>query len=220
MTKSIIGLLTVLNLFFFSCEQKRKDEKLPFLGRKKIVERKEGIKSFYDTIPHKIADFRFVNQDSNWVSNETFENKIYVADFFFTSCPTICPVMKKQMLRVYDKFNQNEKFAILSHTIDPKYDSVKVLKSFADNLDVKTETWHFVTGEQEEIYNLGETSYMVTAGAEEDAPGGYIHSGAFLLIDMNRHVRGVYDGTIADQVDILMNDIDILLKEYEVQNSN
>ena len=213
MIKYIIGSILISG-FFISCE-KPTPEKLPFLGRERIVEREEGVKTYYDTIPHAIADFRFINQDSNWVSNETFQEKIYVADFFFTSCPTICPIMKTQMLRVYDKYSKNDKFGVLSHTIDPKHDSVTVLKSFAEKLDIDTDIWQFVTGDEDTIFELGETSYMVVAGADEAAVGGYIHSGAFLLIDMNRHVRGVYDGTSAEQVDVLINDIEILLKEYD-----
>jgi protein SCO1/2 len=212
--------LILLATLISSCGEKKTNERLPFLGRKNIIERKDGAKTFYDTIPHKIADFRFLNQDSLWVSNETFQNKIYVADFFFTSCPTICPIMKTQMLRVYNKYSENQKFGILSHTIDPKHDSVSVLKSFAEKLDINTIIWQFVTGNEDAIYELGETSYMVVAGEDEEAAGGYIHSGAFLLIDMNRHVRGVYDGTEVEQVDILINDIENLLKEYDEQNTN
>jgi protein SCO1/2 len=218
MIKYIIGLILISSLFI-SCE-KPGPEKLPFLGRKSIVERTEGVKIFYDTIPHAIADFRFVNQDSNWVSNETFQEKIYVADFFFTSCPTICPIMKTQMLRVYDKYSENKNFGILSHTIDPRHDSVSVLKSFTERLEINTNIWQFVTGDEDAIYELGESSYMVVAGADEAAAGGYIHSGAFLLIDKERHVRGVYDGTVSEQVDVLMNDIKTLLKEYEGQYPN
>ena len=216
MTKYSIGLLFLITLSL-ACEQKSKTEKLPFLGRKKIVERKEGNKTVYDTIAHTISNFQFVNQDSSLVSNETFNNKIYVADFFFTSCPTICPIMKTQLLRVYDKYASNKKFGILSHTIDPKHDSVSVLKSFAEKLEVNTDVWQFVTGDEDTIYEIGETSYMVVTGEDEEAPGGYIHSGAFLLIDMERHVRGVYDGTVPKQIDVLINDIEILLKEYEIE---
>lgn len=212
--KYIVGLIILISILF-SCAKNDRNKKLPFLGRKEIIERKEENQIFYDTIPHTIAEFNFVNQDSMWVSNQTFKNKIYVADFFFTSCPTICPIMKKQMLRVYDKYNQNKKFGILSHTIDPKHDSVAVLKKFAEKLGVNTDIWQFVTGDEDVIYELGETSYMVTVAVDQEASGGYIHSGAFLLIDMDRHVRGVYDGTISEQIDVLINDIEILLKEYD-----
>lgn len=212
---SNLFLILVIIVSVVGCDGLNSNNKLPIYGREQVVERKEGIKTFYDTLPHQISDFKFVNQDSIWISNETFADKIYVADFFFTSCPTICPAMKKQMLRVYDKFKMEDRVAILSHTIDPRHDSVKVLKEYAERLGVNGNKWHFVTGDEDEIYDLGEGSYMVTAGADKSAPGGYIHSGAFLLVDMDRRVRGVYDGTIPDQVDILLRDIDKLLAEYE-----
>ena len=122
--------------------------------------------------------------------------------------------MKTQMLRVYETYEENEEVAILSHTIDPEYDNVGVLKDYADRLEVNSTKWHFVTGDKDEIHQLGEKSYLVTVGEDEYAPGGYIHSGAFLLIDKERRIRGVYDGTEADQVDRLIRDIRILLMEY------
>ncbi|MEM9857014.1 MAG: SCO family protein [Bacteroidota bacterium] len=183
------------------------EKKLPYLGRREI---NNG-----DTIYHTIADFKFVDQDSNYVTQATFKDQIYVSDFFFTSCPTICPVMKTQMLRVYEKYKENKEVAILSHSIDPKHDTVAVLKSFAERLGVESNTWKFVTGDKDEIYKVGQTSYMVSAVEDPTEPGGFIHSGAFILVDKERRVRGIYDGTVADQVDILMSDMELLLKEYE-----
>ncbi len=193
----------VVFLLIVSCQPK---ESLPKLGRK-IVE--NG-----DTIYHTIGDFRLVNQEGRDVTPDTFEDKIYVADFFFTSCPTICPTMKTQMLRVYQRFLEQSEVAILSHSIDTKHDSVPVLKEYALRLGIEDDQkWHFVTGDQAEIYKLGQSDYMVTAGADENAPGGYIHSGAFLLVDRDKHIRGVYDGTVVEDVDELMEDIELLLKE-------
>lgn len=183
-----------------------KDTKLPYIGNTIYQEN--------DTIYHTIQDFVLTDQDSMEVTNATFDGKIYVADFFFTSCPTICPIMKTQMLRVHEKFKENNQVGILSHTIDPKYDTVALLKDYASRLGVNTDQWKFVTGDADYIYNLGEQSYMVMADEDDQAEGGFIHSGAFLLVDKNRRIRGVYDGTVADQVDLLMNDIEVLLKEY------
>ncbi|WKN41595.1 SCO family protein [Tunicatimonas pelagia] len=168
-----------------------------------------------DTVYHQIADFSFVNQDSSVVTPATFEDKIYVADFFFTSCPTICPVMKKEMLRVYEEFKDNEQVAILSHTIDPEYDTVGLLHDYAQRLGVDSDTWHFVTGDKDKIFDIGLKSYMVTAMEDEEAPGGLIHSGAFILVDKQRRIRGTYDGTVAEQVDVLINDIRRLLQKEE-----
>lgn len=208
-------LVFLLGILVFSCGSK--NEKLPILGRKEIknVSFEGNIKA--DTIFHTIRDFSFTNQNGDMITQDTFEDKIYVADFFFTTCPTICPIMKTQMLRVYEKYQDNPDVLILSHTIDPQHDSVEVLHEFAERLGVSSETWHFVTGDQEEIYDIGQNSYMVTSREDPDEPGGYLHSGAFLLIDKERRVRGIYDGTKADKVDLLLKDIDKLLDEYEVR---
>lgn len=213
MNKISLHLLAAA-LLVLGCESNTKNE-LPVLGRKKYVERQVNGQTVIDTVEHTIAPFEFYNQDSVAISNQTYQDKIYVADFFFTSCPTICPVMKKQMLRVYEAFEKEDKVQILSHTIDPEYDNVSVLKAFADAIGVASPKWNFVTGDREEIYEIGESSYMVTAGADENAPGGYIHSGAFILVDGKQRIRGVYDGTMADQVDILISDIKILLSNQK-----
>jgi protein SCO1/2 len=193
------------------------NEKLPILGRKEIKNVEFDGKIRADTIYHTIPDFSFVNQDGEEVTQETFKDKIYIADFFFTTCPTICPIMKTQMLRVYEKYKDNDQVLILSHTIDPKHDSVEVLHDFADRLGVSSKTWHFVTGDQDEIYDIGQNSYMVTSREDPDEPGGFLHSGAFLIIDKQSRIRGIYDGTKPDKVDKLMEDIDKLLREYAGQ---
>ncbi|MEQ8904985.1 SCO family protein [Ekhidna sp.] len=197
--------LTFLLIILIACDQQTSSEKLPVLGNTVYEEN--------DTIYHTIQDFQLVDQDSSIVTNETFNDKIYVADFFFTSCPTICPKMKAQMLRVYGKFEDNPEVAILSHTIDPTYDTVALLKDYAERLGVSSDKWKFVTGDQDDIYDLAEKSYLSIADEDADAPGGYIHSGAFLLVDKNRRIRGFYDGTVPEQVDVLMNDIEKLLNE-------
>ncbi len=193
-----------------SCTSTPSTANLPIYGNKIFEEN--------DTIYHTIEDFRLVDQDSSWVTNATFNNQVYVSDFFFTSCPTICPKMKQQMLRVYEKFENNDQVAILSHTIDPTHDTVAVLKDYATKLGIKSSKWKFVTGDQDYIYDLGEKSYMVMADEDPNAAGGFIHSGAFLLVDKDRRIRGVYDGTVDEQVDVLLTDIDKLLKEYEPTN--
>ena len=197
----------LITVCFFSC-QPTNQEPLPILGRSTVS--LQG-----DTLLHTIGDYSFVNQDSLQVTPETFKDKIYVADFFFTSCPTICPTMKTQMLRIYDKYQDNGQVGILSHSIDPTHDTVAVLKDYSQRLGIEnSDTWHFVTGKKEDIFRVGQTDYMVTAGEDEAAPGGFIHSGAFLLVDKQRHIRGVYDGTVTEDVDKLMKDMDRLLNEY------
>jgi protein SCO1/2 len=179
---------------------------LPILGERYVDDNQ-------DTVYHSIADFAFVNQVGDTIRKEDMAGKIYVADFFFTTCPTICPIMKKEMLRVYEQFKGEPNFRILSHSIDPTHDTQAVLKDYAEKLGVPdAATWNFLTGDQEKIFEIGQTSYMTTTMADELEPGGFLHSGAFLLVDQQGRIRGVYDGTKTEQVDRLLADIPKLLK--------
>ncbi len=203
-----------LLVILIACGEVKQKYELPVIGRSEVVEREVDGKTVYDTVYHTIADFRFVNQDSAIVTNATFEDKIYVTDFFFTSCPTICPIMKQQMLRIYAAYEDNPQVVLLSHTIDPEYDTVALLKDFSEKLGVSSDKWHFVTGDQDEIYEIGEKSYLSVMAEEEGAPGGYIHSGAIILVDKDRRIRSVMDGTVPEQVDVMIGDIQRLLDEY------
>jgi protein SCO1/2 len=205
MQQKIIQLSKIVFIFLvvLGCQQ---EKKLPFLGPKEIG--KQG-----DTLYHKIPDFKFLNQDSLWISEKDMAGKIYVADFFFTTCPTICPKMKTQLLRIYDKFAEDDRVRILSHTIDPEYDEVRVLKEYAKKLNITSPRWNLLTGKKSDIYRLGEKSYMVTAQEDANEVGGFVHSGAFILVDQNRHVRGIYDGTKEEDVNHLIEDMTLLLKE-------
>lgn len=202
---SIITLI-VFSMLLMACSTKKEEKPLPVFGERYI---ENG-----DTIFHTIAPFQFVDQDSALVTNETFQGKIYIADFFFTSCRTICPIMKTQMLRVYDSLKNDPDVLILSHTIDPEYDTVALLHDFANRLGVESSKWHFVTGVQDSIYKIAQTSYFATAMADKNEPDGFIHSGAFLLIDKQQRIRGKYDGTKEEEVNKLIQDIKRLKKEY------
>jgi protein SCO1/2 len=198
---------------FSACQEKQK--RLPIEGPREV---RTGLSGATDTTYHTIPEFSFVNQDSSIVTQDTFSDGIYVADFFFTTCPSICPIMKTQLLRVYEKYKGNDKVKILSHSIDPKHDSVAVLNEYASSLGVSSDQWHFVTGDKEDVFKIAQTSYLVSVAEDNLAPGGVIHSGAFLLIDSNRRIRGHYDGTKAEEVDKLMNDIAILLQEENAED--
>jgi protein SCO1/2 len=190
-----------------SCSNHEKEAKvrLPFLGEPIV----KGTDSIYPTID----DFSFLDQDSQIVTNSTFSNKIYVADFIFLSCPSICPKMNMEMLKVYKEFKNNDTVLFLSHTIDPERDSIKRLKLFAENINVKSSKWHFVTGKKEVIFNIAEKSYFSNAYKDSLAEGGFVHTGGLLLIDKNKYIRGVYDGTNESETGRLIKDIRILLKE-------
>ncbi len=211
MNTPIKVFFSCLMLFVISCSESNK-EMLPIMGRQTFKE----VDGKVDTIFHTIPNFQLVDQDSAIITEEVVEGKIYVADFFFGTCPTICPIMKQQMLRVYERFKDQPNFVILSHTIDPDHDTVAYLNEYAKRLGVEdNKVWHFLTGNKEHIYDLGSPEgYMVPVGEDEDAPGGYIHSGAFILLDKDRRVRGFYDGTKAEEVDKLMQDIPKLFAAY------
>lgn len=200
-------VLPVLLVAFISILEscKTKELPLPIFGERKVV---NG-----DTLFHRIAPFAFVDQDSAVVTNDTFRGKVYVADFFFTSCRTICPIMKTQMLRVYEATRDMPDVQIISHTIDPEYDTVALLRDFAKRLGVESGRWHFVTGVKDSIYKIAQTSYFATALEDKSEPDGFIHSGAFLLIDRQGRIRGKYDGTKEEEVNRLIVDIKKLRRE-------
>jgi protein SCO1/2 len=198
-----IVLSILISAFFWSCSQ---EKKLPFLGPK-------SVNAKGDTIYHQIPNFRFLNQDSVWVSEKEVEGKVYVADFFFTTCPTICPKMKTQMLRIYERYKERNDVRIISHSIDPEFDNTSVLKDYANRLHVEAPKWNLLTGDKAAIYKLGQKSYLVSAQEDANEAGGFVHSGAFILVDKNRHVRGIYDGTVETEVNHLLEDMEILLKE-------
>jgi protein SCO1/2 len=209
MKKLLLFLLIPLALAI-SCsapsEKTSETAELPILGERYVDDNQ-------DTVYHSIADFAFVNQVGDTIRKEDMAGKIYVADFFFTTCPTICPVMKKEMLRVFEQFKGEPNFRILSHTIDPTHDTQAVLKDYAEKLGLpNAATWNFLTGDQEKIFEIGQTSYLTTTMADDLEPGGFLHSGAFLLVDQQGRIRGVYDGTKTEQVDRLLADIPKLLK--------
>jgi protein SCO1 len=195
-------LFIIVFAISFSCV---KEKSLPILGERDF--------NGTDTVYHHIPEFNFQNQDSVNVSNETFRGKIYISDFFFTTCPTICPIMKTQMLRIYEVFKDDPQILLLSHTIDPEHDNVQVLHDYAERLGVDNNKWHFVTGDMDQIYTIARKGYFTSTAVDTTVPGGFLHSGAFLLVDKQQRIRGQYDGTKEDQVDQLIKDIKKLKKE-------
>ncbi|MBD1421690.1 SCO family protein [Sphingobacterium chuzhouense] len=208
--KTCIGALT-LSATFFACSG-TSEKKLPIIGERETEERIVDGKTVVDTIYHQIPAFIFLNQDSVEITDKDFDNKVYVANFFFTHCPSICPTMQRNLLKVYEKYKDDERVAFLSHSIDFKYDSPSVLKSYAQKLGVTNKQWQFVTGEKKDIYGIAD-QYLVYTKEDEDAPGGYDHQSYLVLIDPQKRIRGAYDGTNDEQVAQLFDDLQILLKE-------
>ena len=176
----------------------------------------------------KVPEFAFINQDSIIISNEDFNKKVYVAEFFFTSCPSICPIMNKNMKRIENRFGKRQDFGIASFSIDPIKDTPSVLKAYAETYDVFSQNWHFLTGEKDKIYNLANEGFNIFASVNPRVAGGFEHQGYFALIDKNGFIRcrsdqfgnpivyymGIDEEDVEIQeVDLLIDDIEKLLKE-------
>jgi protein SCO1/2 len=187
--------------------------KLPVLGEPTVTAHQRNGATVYDTAYPVIPSFSFTDQDSLPVTEKSFAGKVYVADFIFLSCPNICPKMTAAMKKVYNTFKADDRVFFLSHTIDPEDDSIPRLKAYAASLEANSPQWRFVTGNQDTIYHLAENAYFSTAYKDSTAPGGYVHGGGLLLVDKNRHIRGVYNGLDAGESNRLINDLHILLKE-------
>lgn len=188
---------------------------LPFLGEPTYVYTDLNGETFVDTVLHTIPPFSFIDQDGNTVTEKDVAGKIYVADFFFTTCPSICPIMTGNLKTVQETFKNEEDFMILSHTIDPSFDTPQILAKYATEKNADTKNWKFLTGDLDSIYHICENFYMAYAKADQSEPGGYVHSGFLILIDQNRHIRGAYDGTNEGKTEDLIRDIRILLAEQK-----
>ncbi|MBF4983359.1 SCO family protein [Nonlabens mediterrranea] len=164
---------------------------------------------------HKVAPFKLINQNGDTITENDYKNKIYVADFFFTTCPTICPTMTKNMSVLQEEFKDDEEVVFLSHSVTPEYDTPAILKAYAIEKGVLDYKWNLVTGKKEEIYNLARKSYL----AVKDAPYGgqydMVHTENFILVDKEGRLRSrTYDGTDMEEIEALIDDIYILKASY------
>jgi protein SCO1/2 len=188
-------------------------DSLPVLGKKTaVVHSVNGVQKV-DSVDYTIPNFSFINQDGKTITQDSVKGKVYVADFFFASCPSICPKMKAELIKVNEKFGSRNDFVILSHSIDPKRDSVPALHKYVGKLGLPEGVhWHFLTGIKDSIYKIAD-SYLISAAEDANAPGGLIHSGNFILIDKHRRIRAYYDGTNSDDTEKLLRDIELVLNE-------
>lgn len=182
----------------------------------------------------KVPPFSFLNQDSIVVTDKDYLGKVYVVEFFFTTCPTICPVMTKNLVSLQNTFKNDQDFGVASFTINPRYDTPSVLKDYAKKYDIVDADWHLLTGDKDKIYSLAQEGFYIVANETEDAPGGFEHSGMFALVDKNGYIRSrqdehgnpliYYRGTVTEkqgvnaegepqQITILKEDIKKLLAE-------
>ncbi|UII77942.1 SCO family protein [Flagellimonas sp. HMM57] len=163
---------------------------------------------------HKIPDFELTNQLGDTITQKTFDNRIYVVDFFFTSCPGICLKMTNNMTKIQEAFKNDSEVLILSHSVTPTIDSVSVLKAYADKYGILANKWHLVTGDKEEIYTLGRDHYFVENDlGEPKSVDDFLHTENFLLIDKEKHIRGIYNGLNKSSIAQLITDIKSLKKE-------
>ena len=163
---------------------------------------------------HKIPDFELINQLGDTITNDTFENKIYITDFFFTACSGICPKMTRNMTKLQEAFKDDDQVMLLSHSVTPKFDNVNVLKEYAKNKKIDSSKWHLVTGDRKQIYDLGRNFYFVEEDlGREKSPEDFLHTENFVLIDNERHIRGIYNGIHNASIRQLITDVKALRKE-------
>lgn len=189
-------------LILMACGTKQIKPSLPIFGEKKVV---NG-----DTVYHHIAAFKLINQNGDTISNKTVEGKIYVGNFFFATCQSICPKMSNHLVWVQKQFTQTDSVLILSHSVNPLHDTVAVLANYAGTYGAIKNKWHLLTGDKKQIYDLAKSSYLVNALEDDGSPEGFLHSNLFLLIDTKGRLRGTYDGTDSLAVVQMIKDIQIL----------
>jgi len=210
MKKLIAGILLVSA--FAACKSNTA-KVLPIYGNRSAETKTVNGQIETDTVYQTVPAFKFINQYGDSVGSKELQDKIYVADFFFTSCPSICPGMQRNMLSVYNAFKNTPDVKIISYTIDPKHDTVAVLKKYADKLGVSGNSWWFINGDKDKVYDLAAKSYLVAVSPDSTVAGGYVHQGYFVLIDKKQRIRGSYDGTNPEQVNQLIADIKTLKAE-------
>jgi protein SCO1/2 len=205
LTPKIKHLLFLPCVFLINCTQQPFQPSLPILGEKKVV---SG-----DTVYHHIGNFKLLNQRGDTISNASTKGKIYVANFFFATCQSICPQMSSNLTRVQKQYLYNDTILILSHSVNPLHDTVEVLERYAASYGAIKNKWHLLTGSKQLIYDLAKNSYLVNALEDDGTPEGFLHSQLFLLVDTKARLRGMYEGTDSLSVNQLVNDIQILRQE-------
>lgn len=215
----IIGAILAvgLGIVFYNNIPDKKKHDLPILNPIDIDESVVDPELLRIGQGHTIGDFKFQNQEGKWITRQDVAGKVFVAEYFFTTCKTICPIMTMEMERVAEKFKGNKDVKILSFTVDPENDDVEQMKRYADSHQADANQWHFLTGEKTELYALARKSFFLLKPAEAenlgDAGSDFIHTNNFVLVDKKGRIRGYYDGTNSNGVDHLMRDIHYLLEE-------
>lgn len=215
---AILGIVVIgIGVAYYFTTSKANEKSLPIIQPRDVKSEMVNPDLLEVGIGHRIGKFAFLNQNGDTVSREDIKGKVFVAEYFFTTCGTICPKMTAQMTRVQKRFKGNDAFKILSFTVYPEIDTVEVMKAYAEKHNAINGQWHFLTGEKDDLYYLARNSFFVLKPAEAanlgDAGSDFIHTNNFVLVDQELRIRGYYDGTNITEVNELMEDAEILLND-------
>lgn len=215
----IVSGITILGIFvgYFMLKDSKLTKVIPIINPSELDTAMVDQKAQGKGQGHVVQPFRFINQDGKAIDNNEIKGKIWVAEYFFTTCLSICPIMNQEMNRVQKAFANDSEVKIMSFTVDPDTDTPDVLKRYASNHPYVEGQWHFLTGKKEDLYRFARESIFVLSPAEAenkgDAGGDFIHTNNFVLIDYAGRIRGYYNGTQSKEVDLLINDINVLKEE-------
>lgn len=215
LTLFLILVLPVLLYWLYVGFGKNHYVKLPIYGEKIPVETMVNGRTMVDTIYHQVGPFAFLDQDSVMQTERSFDGHFTVVNFMFTTCKSICIDMSKQMRRIQDSFSENPKVKMISMSVDPTTDIPSVLKTYGKENSANFSKWSFLTGNKDSLYSVIQSQFLSQVSTEPQADGQFIHSEKMLLIDSDRRIRGIFDGTNNREVDDLMGAIRLLKKEYE-----
>ena len=210
---AVFSLISLVIIYFIYDALKPKDRLpiyQPSMVNPELVDSTLQFKKKY----HTISDFALVNQNGDTITQNNYEGKIYVADFFFTTCLTICPIMTKNMASIQGSILEDEEVLLLSHSVTPQIDSVAQLKKYALEKGVVDSKWNLVTGDKKQIYELARKSYLAVKTDGDGGPFDMIHTENFILVDKEKRIRGFYDGTNPEEIAALLEDLTILKNSY------
>nr|WP_299339585.1 SCO family protein [Allomuricauda sp.] len=209
---TLLGVSIIIMFLFYNALQPKNTLPVyqPSMVSQELVDSTLHYKKKY----HTIADFELINQNGQTITQKDYEGKIYVADFFFTTCPTICPIMTKNMADIQNKILEDQEILLLSHSVTPVIDSVAQLKKYALEKGVIDSKWNLVTGDKKQIYELARKSYLAVLNDGDGGPYDMIHTENFILVDKERRIRGFYDGTNSEDIRKLLDDLEILKASY------
>ncbi len=209
----LLGISAVIVYLFYNALQPKQMLKVyspAMVNEELVAEEIQHVRKY-----HTIADFSFTNQNGKTITQEDYKDKIYIADFFFTTCPTICPIMTKNMAAIQAKIIDDPEVLLLSHSVTPQIDSVAQLKKYAVEKGVVDAKWNLVTGPKKDIYEIARKSYLAVKTDGDGGPFDMIHTENFILVDKERRIRGFYDGTKMEDIEKLLEDLTVLQQSYE-----